>query len=432
MYLSFVVIIIALLAYYSIGRNLILEKKIFTIQFSYIFFYFAIAPLLHFYTEYYAADLFFRNFELALFNLNLINIFGIIFLILGFCFANGLKLKNNSKASIRINWKILCNLSFTYFMFSLCYFIYLSMTTTLFYVEAKNELEGSNLFQYMILESTPIIFTWGILGYLKLKNKTNFLFYFILFLIVTILFAGLRGSRVTIIFNVVNFLLLYSFLIKPLNWKKFIPLLIIGFVFNTVYSNYKYSGIEGLKNYLSTGEKASYIATKENSTLLFLLGDLARSDVQSKIIENIEYGQYKPSYMPETYTKAITLILPDKLDIENFESKRILGTEALYGFKGDNYYSSSRIYGLLGEGLINFSFYSIPFIFFLYGVIHLLCLNVISVIRTNQYILFLPLVFFMPIYLIFYDLDNIIFQILKNWTAPFLVFIIYSVKKNEN
>lgn len=425
MYLSLTVVLFVLLTYFLIGRYIIEEKKIFTIQFFYIAFYFSLAPFLHFYNDFYAADLFFNDFNSALFDLNLINSLGLIFAFLGFILFSKVKFKKNN-ISININYNLVYKISFTYFILALIYFIYLSFTTNIFYVEAKAELESS-LFEYMILESTSIIFAWGLISYIKFHNKKKFIPYFILFLIVTILFAGLRGSRVTIIFNIVNFLLLYSYLIRAINWKSFFPLLIVGFIFNSVYSNYKYAGIEGVKNYFLTGEKSSYISSKENENLHFLLGDLGRSDVQAKIIENINYNQYQPSYMPETYIKGLTSMLPDKMTIQSFESKRILGTEALYGFKGNDDYSSSRIYGLLGEGLINFGFFAIPFIFFVYGCIHVLCLNLFSFVKNSKYILFLPLLFFMPIYIIFYDIDNIVFQILKNWTIPFLIFLIFNI-----
>ncbi|GEM_PF-6677764 len=423
MYLSLTVVLFILLTYFLIGRYIIEEKKIFTIQFFYIIFYFSLAPFLHFYNNFYAADLFFNDFNSALFDLNLTNSLGLMFAFLGFILFSKIKFKRDN---ININYNLVYKISFLYFIFSLIYFIYLSFTTNIFYVEAKTELESS-LFQYMILESTPIVFAWGLISYIKFHNKKKFIPYFILFLIVTILFAGLRGSRVTIIFNVVNFFLLYSYLIKAINWKSFASLLIIGFIFNSVYSNYKYAGVEGIKNYFLTGEKSSYISSKENENLHFLLGDLGRSDVQAKIIENINYNQYQPSYMPETYIKGLTSMLPDKMSIQSFESKRILGTEALYGFKGNDNYSSSRIYGLLGEGLINFGFFAIPFIFFVYGCIHALCLNLFAFIKSSKYILFLPLLFFMPIYIIFYDIDNIVFQILKNWFIPSLIFIIYGI-----
>lgn len=427
MYLSLTVVLFVLLTYFLIGKSLINEKKIFLIQFSYIIFYFALAPFLHFYNDFHAADLFFNNFELALLDLTTANSIGLFCALLGFLIFSKFSFKKN-KIDININWKLLYKISFSYFFLSFLYFIYLLLTTNIFYVEAKTELESS-LFQYMILESTPIIFAWGVIAYLKHNNKDTFIPYFILFLLITVLFAGLRGSRVTIIFNVVNFFILYSYLIKPINWKSFLPLLLVGFVFNSIYSNYKYAGIEGIKNYFLTGEKSSYISSKENENLHFLLSDLGRSDVQAKIIENINHNQYQPSYIPETYIKGLTSILPDKMSIQSFESKRILGTEALYGFKGNDDYSSTRIYGLLGEGLINFGFFAIPFIFFIYGSIHALSLNLFESIKRNKYILFIPLVFFMPIYLLFYDVDNIIFQILKNWTIPFFLFLTYGFIK---
>lgn len=431
LFLSFTAVFIALLIYFFVGKALVSEKKIFIVQFVYIIFYFLFAPFLHIYNNIYALDFQFYNFKDAIISLNTVNTIGIIFAILGLGYFSYIipRKKNVIKET---NWPLLMKLSFIYFLFSLLYFIYLALTTNIFYVEAKTELESSSLFRYMVLESTPIVFAWFIVSYLKINNKKSFVIYFLGFILIAIIFSGLRGSRITVLFNVVSFVILYSSLIKKINYKYFILILILGFVFNTFYSNYKYSGIEGVKHYISTGEKSTYIENKDNKTLHFLLSDLARSDVQAKILENIELGQYKPPYIPETYINSMFLIVPDSLYETDLNSKRILGTEAIYGFKGNDSYSSSRIYGLLGESLINFGLYFIPIAFFIYGSIHYLTINRISNNRNSSFVLFIPLLFFIPIYFLFYDLDNIIFQIIKNWLFPVFLFLIYlGLNKDE-
>lgn len=421
---SLLAVFIALSMYYIIGRNLALEKKVFTAQFFYMFFYFLISPFLHYYFNSYAPDLSFTNFESSLVTLNILNSLGIVFALLGYCLAKYTK-PNFKVKSVNVNWKLLLKISIIYILLSSVYYIYLAKTSAIFYMESQSEFEDPSLLKYMILESTPIVFAWALISYIKIRNKKGFLIYFIAFVIIAVLFAGLRGSRVTVIFNVVNFVIFYIYLVKRINYKAILLILAFSFIFNNIYSNYKYGGIEGVKTYLSTGERPSYIESKDNKLLHFLLSDLARGDVQAKVIENLESQRYSPPYIPETYVSGVLLIVPDKLNTLDFKSKRMLGTDALYGFKGNEYYSSSRIYGLLGESMLNFGFLLIPLSFILYGFIHYLSNSLMSSVKTSRLAIFLPILFFMPIYLLFYDFDNIVFQMIKNWLLPFILYIVY-------
>lgn len=424
-YISLLTIVISLLLYLLIGNMIVSEKNIFNFQFLYIVLYFLIAPALHVIFNIYASDFLFYSFEEALISLNTINSVGIIFMLFGLVLSRKIILKPIFKSS-NINWKLLFKISSIYIAMSTIYYVYLVMTTNVFFLESQIELENTSLLRYMILESTPIVFAWQIISYLKINKKNGFIPYFLLFSIIAIVFGGLRGSRVTIIFNIISFLVLYIYIIRTINFKYLLPLMLIGFLFNSIYSNYKYSGIEGIKTYITTGQKSDFIEEKDNATLHFILSDLSRTDVQAKIVENFEAGDYTPPYNPETYISALLLVFPDEINNPNIRSKRILGTDAIYGFEGNDFYSSSRIYGLVGESILNFGLYLLPFSFIMFGMIHGLSNKYIYRVKKKSYVLFLPLLFFFPIYLLFYDFDNIVFQVIKNWFIPLMIFILYN------
>lgn len=421
---SFLAVVIALSIYYIIGNNLALEKKVFKAQFLYLFFYFLVSPFLHYYFNSYAIDLPFTNFESSLITLNIVNSLGVSVALLGYCIAN----YNKREFKIRdqaINWRKLFRISIAYVLFASIYYIYLANTSTIFYVESNAEFEDPSLLRFMILESTPIIFAWVLISYIKMKNRKGFLIYFIVFIVISVLFAGLRGSRVTVIFNVLSFIILYAFIVRKIGYASIFSIIIFGLSFNIIYSNYKYGGIEGVKNYITTGEKPFYIESKDNEVLHFILSDLARGDVQAKVLESLENKKYKPPYTPETYLNGALIVIPDHLNPFDFDSKRILGTDALYGFRGNEYYASTRIYGLLGESVLNFGFYLIPFSFIVFGGIHYLSNSFMASVKRSSLALFLPILFFLPIYLLFYDFSNIVFQIIKNWLIPIGIYIIY-------
>lgn len=427
-YLLILTLLIGLILYFFFGYYLTKEKKYFLLQYGYIFFYLLVAPLLHITYGPVSSDLYYSNFNGAIDKLNLINIFNICFMIFGLFIAS--RINFNIKFEKTINWFRLEKICVAYILFSTTYLIYLIGTGGYFYSELSQEHSGASLIEYMIVESTPLILSWLIIAHLRIKKRKAFWVYFFIFTIVAIIFSGARGSRVAVIFQIINFLIIYTIFIKSIDWKKIIILLICGWFFNSLFSNYKYGGIQGLQDFLKTGTESSYIESKDNKTLHFLLGDLGRSDVQAKIISSIDAKEYTPVYSPQSYFYGLGLLFPGNFK-DNFLSKRELGTRAQYGFEADNVYSSSRIYGLLGESLLNFGYYLVFPAFFLYGIFHLISLKFINLFKGNGLALFSPLFFFMPIYLLFYDFDNIVFQIFKSWFIPFFIFFL-CLKKNSD
>ncbi len=423
--LSLLVLFIGVLIYIFIGRSQISERKLFLFQCAYILFYFCIVPYLHVNYKIIPPDHYYDDIEQAFFQLNIINIFSITFmiggLILGVIISKNIKIIETKE----VDWLLLRKLGLIYIFFSTLYLSYMIASGNYFYQEVKSELaeNGNSLISYIILESTPLIVCWVMIANMKIKESKNFWLYFILFIIISILFSGVRGSRIAVIFQVINFILLYGFLINKISIKKIIIFLIIGWSFNSLFSAYKYGGIDGLEKYITTGERPVYLASRENESLSFIVFDLGRSNIQAKILENYLNNNYKPPNYPYTYFSALNLLIPKNFRFD-IEDKRVLGTEAQYGFKGNEDYSSSRIYGLLGESILNFGLKIFFLIFFIYGLVHLLTINIIEKIKRTRYALFIPFFFFIPIYLLFYDLDNIVFQIVKNWLIPFIIFLL--------
>ncbi|WP_286729272.1 O-antigen polymerase [Acinetobacter sp. UBA1297] len=431
--ISILALILGLSIYGIVGIKYTNEKKLFFFQFCYIFYYISIVPVLHIVYSITAPDLYYIDIKEAFLNLNIVNLITISFTILGFLLGNKVFKKDKiyTNKEKNINWNSIRTYGIIYCFGATIYLIYIILTGDYFYQESKSELIDSSisLIDYMIIESTPLIVAWVIISHLLIKKSKVFWPYFLLFFITALVFSGVRGSRIAVIFQLINFILLYSFLINKINFRKFLIFLIIGWCFNIVFSTYKYGGVEALKSYITAGERPTYLANKDSESLSFLVFDLGRSNIQAKILENYLQGDYKPPYFPSTYLNAINLLLPKDYRFP-FDSKRVLGTEAQYGYKGDEDYSSSRIYGLLGESILNYGLYITFFVFFIYGLIHAYTLILINNIKNSKFILFVPLLFFIPIYFLFYDLDNIIFQVIKNWAFPTLIFILVSRLKS--
>ncbi len=118
-------------------------------------------------------------------------------------------------------------------------------------------------------------------------------------------------------------------------------------------------------------------------------------------------------------------MLPDSWQPDWIRSKTIVGSYAIFGVPWLDYdhqdgFQTSRISGLLGEAVLNFGYWGIPFAFLVFGVVHRLMLAILAILN-GALIFFAPLVMFLPMLMLFADLNNIAFFLIKNWALPILV-----------
>jgi hypothetical protein len=128
---------------------------------------------------------------------------------------------------------------------------------------------------------------------------------------------------------------------------------------------------------------------------------------------------------------GLSIFLPKSLRSEQIYSKRDLGTKAQYGNTRGEDFSSSRIYGLTAESILNFGFLGVPISFFIFGFVHRKALDFAKDLKSKGLMLTYPFFFFFPVYMLFYDFDNLVFQSFKVWIVPIIILFMASRYKSN-
>ncbi|CAH0119378.1 hypothetical protein PAE9249_01879 [Paenibacillus sp. CECT 9249] len=310
------------------------------------------------------------------------------------------------------------------------------------YIQSYTE---GNAFQgfgivFMFSESFPIVLAIGAALLLKQKNVSvpgwAVLFAALTaFTLLQLLFGGLRGSRSNTLWSLFWAVGIIHYYIRPVTRKVILVGLCFTFLFMYIYGFYKDQGLEGLSGMLNRSAAAEQDGGQHKSSWrMTLLGDLARSDIQSYVLYRAvrypdEYGYAYGS----TYGGALALLVPQFVWPDKPPTKEKAGTEALFG-EGSHVpgrFESSRVYGLLGESLINFGIWSIPAAFAVWGFI-IGAIRRLSEAWRHQDVrlLLLPLLINLCFVLLVGDSDNIVFFIVKSGFMPFL-FLWLVTKRDE-
>jgi hypothetical protein len=291
---------------------------------------------------------------------------------------------------------------------------------------------------FMISESFPILFAMAY-GFLSksntwTKNMTVIFIFLSIEIIFLIFFGGLRGSRLNIIWGLIWITGIIHFWVKPFTKKQFILGLIFIILFMYIYGFYKAKGLDGVTAAIRGGEEKVRIEQTYNRGIYStLLGDLGRTDVQAFILYKLVEREYQFDYgNGRTYLGAISLMIPSKLWPDRPLTKLKEGTEIQYGTMYPSELggkTSSRIYGLGGEALLNFGPLLIPISYILLGIYVKLISNLNSNLsRWDSRKLILPFLVTLSFLILGSDSDNVLFTLIKNGFIPILVVIISSKK----
>lgn len=327
---------------------------------------------------------------------------------------------------------------FLFITFSLQTFIYIKYRGISGYIQTYTE--GGEGFAgmgwlFMISESFPILLLFLIAYKNNINNKrTTYIyitFLFIALFILRLYFGGLRGSRSNTLWVLIWGAGIVHLWIKPLSRRYIYLGMIFLLLFIYVYGIYK-GAHERIAEVLKGNVTISELADEHNRDMeTVLLGDLARTNIQSYIIyRQIEFqNEYRLSY-GRSYLGDLSILIPKSIWPNRPPSKVKEGTEIIKGTGSytPNGYVSSRIHGLLGEFMLNFGYYfsSLTFIIFSYFVAKVrsfLYLWNSNDIRTLLY----PFLLISTFLLLVQDLDNFIFGIVKNFSIPLLI-VLFSKK----
>lgn len=194
----------------------------------------------------------------------------------------------------------------------------------------------------------------------------------LLFFVLRLFFGGLRGSRSNTIFAMVWAIGVVHLWIRPIS-RRFLAIgAIMAIAFLYVMGFYKALG----SDFFQIFEKELDFAQLEKETNRTLetaiIGDLSRADVQAYMLYNLtEKWREFPYARGRTYFAGYTVVVPSAIWPDKPPTKVLEGTQALLG--PGTYLpgrvSSSRVYGLMGEAILNFGVGVAPLSFITLGLL---------------------------------------------------------------
>ncbi|MEM7130469.1 MAG: hypothetical protein AAF702_29355 [Chloroflexota bacterium] len=298
------------------------------------------------------------------------------------------------------------------------------------YIEAsKNPANWDGLgYTVALAESFPIlafmtvIVLWG--DKKIFRSWPSLMVTLLLFIAITVVCRGLRGNRSDIIWPLFWIIGIVHFYVRPLSRKWIYLSLPIFLLFMYAYQFFDYYGISGLPNIVNDDAHAELAERTGYSFRTVVLGDLGRSDVQAFLLHRLAQTDNDYEYAwGDTYVGGVSRLIPRSI-MERPPGKVQRGTEAQYGWGKyvPDSLSSSKVYGLAGETMLNFGPLGVPVAFIILGIVvgstrHLL----ITLPVKDSRRLLAPFLVNLCLVVLIADLDNIIWFIAKDGGLPILV-----------
>lgn len=283
----------------------------------------------------------------------------------------------------------------------------------------------------IVAEAFPILFAFYILLNIKTTRKTIIFFILLLitFFLIKLVFGGFRGSRSNTIWGLFWLAGVIHIVFYRFSKVHFIAGTLFLVSFMSLYSIYKTFGVEAFSGDYTLQDTGRY----EGSTSLgVLLTDFSRAGEHAFILHEYFNRDDYDVKLGQTYAFSFFKLLPGLNSPFGHADKNSAGAELFYGQSVDpefSYFYNSRIYGLYGEGLLNFGPF-IPVVFFivigfLIGIFH----NYFSSLSHQDPRCYLiPFVSNLGLMLVLADSDNIVFFAFKNGLLAVIFIGLVSVK----
>jgi hypothetical protein len=236
-------------------------------------------------------------------------------------------------------------------------------------------------------------------------------------------FGGFRGSRANTVWPLV-----WAVGAIHLTSRRFGRIsiavgcvVIVGFLF--VAGFYKEAGSDALLA-LDGSEEVERLSDRTGRTSTsMVLGDFGRADVQAYVIYRLLSGGADYEYaLGRTYLGDILLLVPQALWPERVPAKSKWTTELEYGLNSFGSQRSSRIYGLLGEAMLNFGVFGAPGVFFLLGVaVAKVAKWIQSLHARDSRRLVAPYSILLCVLAVAFDVDNLLWIAVKQASVPWLI-----------
>lgn len=245
--------------------------------------------------------------------------------------------------------------------------------TTLGAEDGAQAVVGS--YRYTVLGSAFPMVCLLILTYLRRKKQKSrrewaSIAVMIVFAAMYFVFDGLRGSRSAFVWSLFGAVGIVHYFWRPISNKVFLLALVPGFLFLYLYGFYKSYGDEVLQEYSRAGSIEQLSKNTGRSGLYVLTLDMSRTDVQAILLWRWFSINYDERYGSTYWKSLLYTTIPKSLWAGRAwaPEKAIAGAEILYSRKNSRLLSS-RVYGLLGESILNFGVFGILPLFLLYGLL---------------------------------------------------------------
>lgn len=296
------------------------------------------------------------------------------------------------------------------------------------YVARENAFEGMG-WLFMLSESFPIVAMMGLATLARtrpvLRSWPIICLALVVFLGAQMLFGGLRGSRSNTIWALFWAVGIIHLVVRAVPRKLIYAGLGFVILFMYVYGFYKAAGFEVLAAIRSPEVRADLEERSGRTLEAALLGDLGRSDVQAYVLYKLWPASADYEYAwGRTYVGAAVLLVPRALWPNRPPTKVKEGTEALYGVGSyaPGAFESSQVYGVTGEGMLNFGPFAVPFVFLLLGlVVRRVRRWHASLTPGDTRLMLYPMLVNLCFIILTSDSDNLVFFVAKHATVPFLL-----------
>lgn len=347
-------------------------------------------------------------------------------------FKNKLTIEHNNKYFWREGSRVSIILVVTMFLsFVAQFYIYKTSGGILNYMSLytnREEIDIGNLaLLYMLADFFPTVLLFALIYFNKSK-KRNLLYasiMLVLLFLAKLYFGGLRGSRSNTIWYMLQVIIIIHVFLRQFKKKELVILFIFGAVFMSTYAVYKRYGVNSLdiNNYSEV----------DNSLLRTLTLDMSRTSMQAYLIHR-EAKQEQNYAMGVTYLGAINMIVPRFISNDRIHTKTFYGTEFMYGNGSflEHQFRSSRIFGLIGEGILNFSASGVFISIIIYGlfVVFISDLFCSSIKNKDFRMIIYPSILVFAFAITTSDSDNTVFYFLKN-IIPLLLLYKFTIYKKQ-
>lgn len=224
---------------------------------------------------------------------------------------------------------------------------------------------------FMIGESFPILAMFAYAVWVRTARRSpawgEIITVLVLLLAAKLLFGGLRGSRSNIVWALFWGVGIIHLWVRPVSRHLVVGGLVGLITFMYAYGFYKAGGRKTLVEAAEGGVARERIAqTRNRSVQTAILMDLARANGQAYLLYRLMRPDADYDYAwGRTYVGAAALIIPRTLWPDRPETKRMEGTNLMYG-KGTftpGRFVASNVYGVAGEAMMNFGPAAVPFSF---------------------------------------------------------------------